>query len=244
MEVELIAIYEALCYCQHLTHNNIVILTDSKSALKSIKSVNRGQVNRRKVYNIIQLLQNNPGKRIRMQWIPSHSGIEGNEVADSCARSAVVEGATGTWKPYYTDMLPLVKQACLKQWSEQFTVKSIDKGIWYHTMVNKPFWIPWFMCITWPRKYLVEAFRLRTGHLPFNRFKHMIGLADSPNCPHCNCVQDLYHVTMEYTGPERERCALLQKLKAAQFVDVQILIGSGGSSLLDIAKFIHMAIGI
>ncbi|XP_055688216.1 uncharacterized protein LOC129792859 [Lutzomyia longipalpis] len=81
--VEMIAILYAIIMAIRMKKKKIVILTDSKSAILSLKNLKS-----EKYYeNIIhQIAKKNPKIDITLQWIPSHIGIVGNDSADKAAK--------------------------------------------------------------------------------------------------------------------------------------------------------------
>ena len=87
---ELFAIYQGIKFAdRHLKEQNIVIFSDSLSALLMIKHYEHNISNLlinliiHEIYNIsIQ------GVDIVLQWIPSHHGIIGNNIVDQVAKEA------------------------------------------------------------------------------------------------------------------------------------------------------------
>ena len=94
MAAELVAIFMALVYVSSVNCNKVVVFSDSKSALlhlvKCIKG-NRGIPVAYKLLNeVIKLILK--GVAVKLQWVPSHLGIKGNEEADKLARKVLVDG--------------------------------------------------------------------------------------------------------------------------------------------------------
>ncbi|CAK1550606.1 unnamed protein product [Leptosia nina] len=212
MGVELVAIMEAIHYIESTTHRKIVILTDSKSGLQHLIGCARGNsVGRNETYLIIKcihrLIRN--GVEVRLQWIPSHVGIMGNEIADSLAFEALKNGIPLDTTPHYSDHLSKVKMDNYIQFKSYFDDCSKSKGIWYKSIVNVPPRIPWFSSLNLTRKDLVICFRARTYHLPLNKFKFIMKKRDDPNCERCSRVEDFLHLVLECKINEQPRLELL-----------------------------------
>ncbi|XP_052747407.1 uncharacterized protein LOC128199916 isoform X3 [Bicyclus anynana] len=89
---EAVALLEAILFARSHNIKQTVIFTDSLSCLYSIRE--------------------NPFRT----WIPSHSGISGNESADSCAKAAVQLGSLEHFKNYSHDLSTLAKNYLDKSW--------------------------------------------------------------------------------------------------------------------------------
>lgn len=58
-------------------------------------------------------------------------------------------------------------------------------------------------------KYNVRAHRLRSGHVPLNKFLHLKVKITSPNCVECNIVEDVHNFSMERVKTRAERETLV-----------------------------------
>lgn len=131
MYVELLAISEALSYANSINYHNLVILTDSKSALQHIARCTSTIRGTPIAYIIIkQLLElQRKSKIIKLQWIPSHVGIIGNEIVDDLAKKACNDGIPLYFQPFFSDRLYLVKSYCRKY----TLIIRLAKALWYFT---------------------------------------------------------------------------------------------------------------
>lgn len=218
MSLELIAVSEALSFANSSQHNNIVICTDSKSCLQHLARCASGQRGVSLAYVILAKIDDLivKGVKLRLQWIPSHIGIQGNEKADMLAKFAAKNGKATDIKLEYTEVLPKFKNKCYDDWKEYFDKRSLEKGIWYKTLQGQPFRVPWFLNSNLSRKLVVTAHRLRSGHIPCNKFAFMMRKTNSPNCVECGVVEDLQHLLMDCVRYESDRNDVFGALRLNQ----------------------------
>lgn len=207
MYTELIAISEAISYADSLKFNNYIILTDSKSAIYHLARCTSNFRGTPIAYRILESLRrlSDKNKLVKIQWIPSHVGIPGNEEADRLAKDALIHGTAFYCLPLFSDCLGKVRDRCTELWKEHFDERSISKGVWYKTIQPSISRASWYLDADMSRTDMVTAMRLRSGHIPLNKFLHLMGKSDSPNCSECGVVEDVYHVVMECVRTEAER---------------------------------------
>lgn len=196
MRAELIAIAEAIKYAADLPQLNIVILTDARSALQHLARCTSDSRGMPIAYQILGMVLNVP-KNIKMQWVPSHVGVHGNEVADSAAREAVEVGEEVLCPPYVSEQIATIRTHCYNEWKKYFDDCSETKGIWYRTIQNSPKLVTWFGGARISREHLVYAFRVRSGHVPVNKFLLLMRAIYSDSCKFCGKTEDLLHVLLE-----------------------------------------------
>ena len=93
---ELIAINEGLDLLKSITHKSeIWILSDSRSSIQHL--ANWHSVRDNVGVEILKKLKRlSLSHQIHLQWIPSHVGIEGNEIADTLAKAGASEASVLT----------------------------------------------------------------------------------------------------------------------------------------------------
>lgn len=219
MSLELVAISEALSYIKTINDTKIVICSDSKSALCHIARCASGRRGTPIAYDILSKLEEltERGVDLRLQWVPSHIGIRGNEEADRLAKIGSTEGQEIYVRPYYSEILTKYNRECYDMWKEYFNQRSLEKGIWYKTIQFQPPRIPWCTYSQLNRKLIILAHRIRTGHIPSNKFAFLMGKTSSPNCETCGVIDDVYHLLMECVQFHAEREELFDTLGLDKF---------------------------
>ena len=112
---ELTAICLALNWIQDFKPLNTVIFVDSLSALQAIK----GSIYKVKnyiiydIYNIFTSLSN-IGINVILEWIPSHVGILGNELADKKAKHSLSLKNIYVFNPLYKEDIKTLSRTFLK----------------------------------------------------------------------------------------------------------------------------------
>ena len=219
MTMELIAISKTLenIICRdivnHSANQNIVICTDIKSGLMHLARCASGCRGTPTAYAVLRQFHELGDINLRLQWVPSHIGILGNEKADYYAKKAILEGVEVNIVPFYAEILSYYKNICYNRFKEYFDSRSKEKGIWYKTMQSEPPRIPWFAESHTRRSYVVMAHRLRSGHFPSRKFGYLMKKVDSPNCLVCNKVEDVQHLLVECEKNRREREIVTRELK-------------------------------
>ena len=167
-------------------HNDsIAICTDSQAALKALScpKINSALVVLETMSALRELAIFNS---VRLLWVPGHSGIPGNEIADGLARQASAQSCLGP-EPVLSITSTTVRNA-MKQWAvwEQYTLwnstvgcrqaKSMLKGI--DLSLSK-------YALRLTRGDLRILTGLLTRHADLNRHLTLIKVRSDPNCPLC-----------------------------------------------------------
>lgn len=235
MTVELIAISEALSYIESLDHDKYVVFTDSRSSIQHLARCTSTFRGRPIAYTVIKSLLKlkSQNKEVIIQWIPSHIGIVGNDKADFLAKEASTDGTDFQTTPYYIDYIPVLKNVCLQNWKEYFDLRSREKGIWYRTIQPQPSYTPWIDKCFLSREDLTILLRLRSGHMPLNKFGFIMKKLTSPLCSACNDdEEDTYHILMRCIRNQSQR-----SLIGTHLIDLSNPLAEKVASIIHMVKF-------
>lgn len=193
---ELTAIKEALCYCQKEKRNHVVIISDCKSAIDQLRHPRisgRMNVHVRDILAIHgNLLADN--KTVHLAWIRGHSGIEGNEIADTLAKQASDSGTViQDFRVPSGDLTTKLKMKLQEGWLHHF--HNSQAGSFYRSVQTVIPRKPWFSNDT-NRYYIRTISRLRTNHALFGKHKYRLDLIETDQCV-CGEVADLQHLFLE-----------------------------------------------
>lgn len=165
---EAIAILEALSYILSHKLNKSVILSDSKSCLQAILSNQfRCKTKYPFILKIKELLFicHSQDIQVVLAWIPSHSGISGNETVDLWAKDATSSGSLDHFKVYSNDLIPVARQGMFTQWIFHWRRLSSSKGKHYADIQGSISPVPWFFKFRNACKRVTSTIcRLRLGH--------------------------------------------------------------------------------
>ena len=89
-----------------------LFFSDSLSVLQSI---NNCKLDNPLVQDILLRFHNMSGKRVILCWLPSHTGIKGNEKADIAAKSALLVPPSN-FKLSYTDFKQINNKYIFNKW--------------------------------------------------------------------------------------------------------------------------------
>ena len=162
--------------------SELVILTDSQSALEAIENYkNQPTPLIEHLLNTCHVINKNHGKEIYLQWIPGHCGIIGNEKADALAKQGSKMPQTDG-KVTYRTAKSLAKEHSRTSWNTQWIQNDTGRELFKHQ--NAP--NPKDPINQLERKHQCNIFRLRTGHSVLNAHRHRLDPLIPPRCRHCH----------------------------------------------------------
>ena len=220
-EAEMAAIKTALTYIKkqfisnynsnisNSTENNIVIYSDSLSAITAIENFSTRQLTRQIVeildeHAILKSLQVN----ITIAWIPSHVDIRGNEMADKLAKAATLLSAEHL-QPLVTliDIYKTIDTKIISLWQEVYTKSNTIPH--YKTIEPQVNFSNKFSSKNVNKESIIS--RLRLGNTYLNKYLQKIGKHSNGNCDHCLNKKETishfltkcpyYNITKNITNP-------------------------------------------
>ena len=171
---EMVALREALGYLRdHPAHTDtdtetLIVCTDSQAALSALRSgpaEQRSSLNR-DVWDALISLAGAGHRRIRLQWVPSHCGLRGNEKAAALAKAA--SGLPQEEVP--VDTRTIYRAAA--RWARARAASQRPQG-WYRHLMGTTAPPP---VIGLDRQLAVDVHQLRAGHWSGSaQYLHRIG---------------------------------------------------------------------
>lgn len=178
--------------------NNICkscIFSDSLSTLQAILSPSRTSPI---VLEIAKHLVTASERELKINiiWIPGHSGIPGNEVADELAKSATSNGIEFPTTLPPSEFFNIASQKCISSTNRILILRSRqNKGKLYFENFHNDLQKPWFQKLGHlDRKITVTISRMRSNHYNLAASLFRKNLNESPSCTCGGESEDLNHI--------------------------------------------------
>ena len=192
---EIQAINMALDYIKDANLSKVLIFSDSLSVLQSI---NKCKLDNPLVQDILLRFHNLSSKHIILCWLPSHTGIKGNEKADLAAKSALLLPPSNFKLPY-TDFKPVINKYLFNKWQSVWDTAVHNK---LHSI--KPILSEWRPAYRMDRKEEVVLTRLRIGH-SYATHSYLLKGEEQPMCIPCDTPFTIKHVLLYCVDFENAR---------------------------------------
>lgn len=216
---ECLAILEATNLAMRNPNRDYRIITDSLSAIASLSRPTDSIKDNKYILDIkqnyVNFLQNNNGQRfMKFEWVPSHSGVVGNEEADRLAVEATRS------PPIFPQLMPFT------DFRENFKKESLDgtisicidegafKGVEYFEHFYQDERTPWFRNEKLSRRAVSWVNRARANHYHLAASLKRKNLIDSAQCDCGYHSETLDHVLWNCTRYTQNRQTMVQSLQA------------------------------
>ena len=184
---------------------NIVFYTDSLSTLQALESGKSENKAMSELISNISQLMSNFNVDIVLQWIPGHSGVQGNESADSLAKTGASLPQPDV--PVSMDTAKkMIKSNFKEEWMQSWISNNTGRALFQH--MNAPKKKDPINLLK--RKDQTTIFRLRTTHIPLNGHLSKIKKNHSSHCRLCGYYNEtVEHHLLDCPQLNDLRCSLL-----------------------------------
>lgn len=193
---ECFGLYKALEYVHIMKLSKTVIFSDSMSALQAILRYPF----KRNCFSPVTLMIRemllkclNRGLSVTFAWIPSHSGISGNEKADRLANEAVECGDACPFMNFTEDLATLPKLFLKNHWTQAWLISTRYTGQYYNSIQPDIPVRPWFFKSRFTKRATSVLIRLRLGHMCSPAHLARLRIIDDDKCE-CGEVGDANHI--------------------------------------------------
>lgn len=173
-------------------YKKTVIFTDSKSGCQSLtnsKLLHENFI----IWDIYKEIEKAPRGAIKIQWVPSHVGIRGNEAADAAAQGKCNDKQTEFMGITMGDACVASQKEIWEDWSREYKTASETKGRWHYQLMESPSPKIWFKGLLLGPAQIKLLSRIRSGHTLTKDRRALWRLEDDNLCELCLEVEDLKH---------------------------------------------------
>ena len=198
---EATAITLALDYYRHMdpVQHDVVFYSDSMSCLQAIEGEDMENPIICHIMNLLWALSDK-GTCVGFCWVPSHCGIEGNEVVDQLAKKTLDHDINPLTTVHYADLKPLVNSYIEQEVQTKWDVSIHGRDLY----LVKPTLGPpkKFQHLTRAEEVVIT--RLRIGHTKATK-SHILSRGPPTTCQHCGQTLTLEHMLLECTVLQHSR---------------------------------------
>ena len=201
-------------------YNKCLIYVDNQSSIQAVDKPRQqsGQYIIRNIHKSLKELQTQrPNLEFRIEWVPGHMDIVGNEKADEEAKKAAKERIIGYPLLNYklksvqvTKIKDDIKEAVRNAWTNGKTnarqLRKMTRPQRYKTGVR--------LYGELPRKQLANLIRLRTGHCRLNHYLNRHNMIEDPKCECGRGIENVKHFLLLCKKFEKQRRELKKKVGA------------------------------
>jgi len=195
---ELKAILMALSWTRETNTKDIVIFSDSLSALQSLK-YGKSKTRPNLLQDIINILLeiNQAMGSVTFAWIPSHVGVRGNETVDMEAKMALTKPAVESdIKLELQETKNIINNRVNNQWQEYWNNSATGQ----HYKQIQPHVDNTIKFTNKSRRKETTITRLRLGKCFLNKYMHRIKLHPDGLCATCGIQESIEHFLLKCQG--------------------------------------------
>ena len=226
---EAVALLQAINYVKFNCIQKSVICVDSLSVLLALQAGGRSHPLITDSSDLLHGLKD-AGQECLILWVPSHSGIYGNEVADSQAKQAASNpGLEEEYEVTLQEYVPFLRTACHAQFNQLWA--AYDRPTCLKDIKHEAG--QWASSTRVVRREEIVLCRLRLGH---TRLTHsfILDREARPECLLCDCYLTVQHILLDclkYADLRRQLSALCQTHDLP--LTLSSLLGDSHPDLLD-----------
>ncbi|GBM43947.1 hypothetical protein AVEN_251646-1 [Araneus ventricosus] len=165
-QAEMLALKAAIEWA-NTANEDVNIWSDSESSLQALKSFNvKSKITQEAQMTLLE------NARIRLGWVKAHTGIKGNEIADTLAKEATTDGIPASLPFPKSFLKKQLLQLSLSRWQAEWDNGETGRSVYsiIPKISNKQ--------LRWSR----ECIQFATGHGPFPSYLKRFGLHSTDYC--------------------------------------------------------------
>ena len=137
---------------------------------------------------------------VRFCWVPSHCGIEGNEIVDQLAKATLDHDIDPLTTVHYADLKPLVNSYIQQEVQIKWDLSIHGRDLYLLKPTPGP--LKGFRHLTRAEEVVIT--RLRFGHTKATK-SHILSRGPPTACQHCGQTLTIEHILLECTVLQQSR---------------------------------------
>ena len=195
------AIALALDYYRHMdpVKHDVVFYSDLMSCLQAIEGEDTKNPLICHIMNVLWALSDK-GTCVCFCWVPSHCGIEGNEIGNQLAKGALDHDIDPMTTVHYADLEPLVNSYIKQEVQNKWHVSIQGRDLYLVKPTLEP--PKKFQHLTRAEEVVIT--QLRIGHTKATK-SHILSRRPPTTCQHCGQTLTIEHMLLECTVLQQNR---------------------------------------